>query len=448
MERQRLKVDITEGIIWKQLLLFAMPLLVSNILQQLYNTVDSAIVGKFINDDALAAVGSTGSLTGMLVGLFMGIATGAGVIIAQHYGARNIEKLQDAVHTAMALSVISSVILMVIGVWATPALLRIMGSPENVIDMSIEYLRVYFIGILPGMVYNIGSGVLRAVGDSKRPLYYLLIGCIINICLDLVFINVFHWGVAGAAWATNIAQVVSAVLVMMNLMKSTDVYKVHLKKIRIHMPMLGNIVRIGIPAGCQAVVISLSNVIIQSKINSFGSNAMAAASAMSKIDGFLYMLINAFGLAITTFVGQNIGAGKYDRVRQSVKTCMVMVIGSAAVLSCILTLNGRLLFTIFTNSEDVMVYAFKMMYLILPLYPLLSFAEVLSGATRGMGRSIVPMIISLAGMCIIRIIWIAVVPNLWQDISAVYLCYPVTWSLTGTAYVIYYLKISKNLEKT
>ena len=448
MERQKLRVDITQGIIWKQLLLFAMPLLVSNILQQLYNTADSAIVGKFISADALAAVGSTGSLTGMLIGLFMGIATGAGVIIAQHYGARNVEKLQDAVHTAMALSVISSVILMVLGVMATPVLLRIMKSPENVIDMSIEYLRVYFIGILPGMVYNIGSGVLRAVGDSKRPLYYLFIGCIINIGLDLVFINLFHWGVAGAAWATNIAQVISAVLVMINLMKSTEVYKVQLNKIRIHLPMLGNIVRIGIPAGFQAVVISLSNVIIQSRINLFGSNAMAAASAMSKIDGFLYMLINAFGLAITTFVGQNIGAGKYDRVRQSVKTCMFMVIGSATVLSFILTLNGKLLFSIFTNSDDVMFYAFKMMYLILPLYSLLSFAEVLSGAVRGMGRSIVPMIISLAGMCIIRIIWIAIVPNMWNDISAVYLCYPVTWTLTGTAYVIYYLKISKKLEKT
>ena len=447
MERQKLKVDITQGIIWKQLLLFAMPLLVSNILQQLYNTVDSAIVGKFISADALAAVGSTGSLTGMLVGLFMGIATGAGVIIAQHYGARNVEKLQDAVHTAMALSVISGVILMVLGVMATPTILRIMKSPANVIDMSIEYLWVYFVGILPGMVYNVGSGVLRAVGDSKRPLYYLFIGCIINIFLDLVFINVFHWGVAGAAWATNIAQTVSAVLVMMNLMRSTDVYKVHLRKIRMHIPMLKNIVRIGIPAGCQAVVISLSNVIIQSRINLFGSNAMAAASAMSKIDGFLYMLINAFGLAITTFVGQNIGAGKYDRVRQSVKTCMIMVIGSATVLSLILTLNGKLLFSIFTDSEDVMFYAFKMMYLILPLYSLLSFAEVLSGAVRGMGRSIVPMIISLVGMCVVRVIWIATVPNMWNDIAAVYLCYPVTWTLTGTAYVIYYLKISKKLEK-
>ena len=448
MGRQKLTVDITEGVIWKQLLLFAFPLLASNILQQLYNTVDSAIVGKFINAEALAAVGSTGSLTGMIIGLFMGIATGAGVVIAQYYGARDVDNLQDSIHTAMALSIISSLILMVLGTLSTPMLLRIMKSPADVIDMSIEYLQVYFIGIFPSMVYNIGAGILRAVGDSKRPLYYLLIGCIINICLDLVFINIFHWGVAGAAWATNIAQTVSAVLVMLNLMKSTDIYNVQLRKIRVHVHMIKRIVIIGVPAGLQAVVISLSNVIIQSRINMFGSSAMAAASAMSKIDGFLYMMINAFGLAITTFVGQNIGAGKYDRVKKSVKTCMFMVIGFGAVLSCILTLNGRLLFGIFTDSEDILFYGKKMMYLILPLYPILSFNEVLSGAVRGMGKSIVPMMISLLGMCVFRTIWIATVTTVWNDIIAVYICYPITWSITGIAFIIYYTKISKKMEIT
>jgi len=446
--RQKLTVDITEGVIWKQLLLFAFPLLASNILQQLYNTVDSAIVGKFINAEALAAVGSTGSLTGMIIGLFMGIATGAGVIIAQYYGARDVDNLQDSIHTAMALSIISSLILMVLGTLSTPMLLRIMKSPENVIDMSIEYLQVYFIGIFPSMVYNIGAGILRAVGDSKRPLYYLLIGCIINITLDLVFINVFHWGVAGAAWATNIAQTVSAVLVMWNLMKSTDIYNLQLKKIRVHLHMIKRIIVIGVPAGLQAVVISLSNVIIQSRINMFGSSAMAAASAMSKIDGFLYMMINAFGLAITTFVGQNIGAGKYDRVKKSVKTCMFMVIGFGAVLSFILTLNGRLLFGIFTDSEDILFYGKKMMYLILPLYPILSFNEVLSGAVRGMGKSFVPMMISLIGMCVFRTIWITTVTTVWNDIIAVYICYPITWSITGIAFIFYYIKISKKMEKT
>ena len=446
--RQKLTVDITEGVIWKQLLLFAFPLLASNILQQLYNTVDSAIVGKFISADALAAVGSTGSLTGMIIGLFMGIATGAGVIIAQYYGARDVDNLQDSIHTAMALSIISSLILMVLGTLSTPMLLRIMKSPENVIDMSIEYLQVYFIGIFPSMVYNIGAGILRAVGDSKRPLYYLLIGCIINITLDLVFINIFHWGVAGAAWATNIAQTVSAVLVMWNLMKSTDIYNLQLKKIRVHLHMIKRIVVIGVPAGLQAVVISLSNVIIQSRINMFGSSAMAAASAMSKIDGFLYMMINAFGLAITTFVGQNIGAGKYDRVKKSVKTCIFMVIGFGAVLSFILTLNGKFLFGIFTDSEDILFYGTKMMYLILPLYPILSFNEVLSGAVRGMGKSFVPMMISLIGMCVFRTIWIATVTTVWNDIIAVYMCYPITWSITGIAFIFYYIKISKKMEKT
>lgn len=446
MERQKLKVDITEGVIWKQLLLFAMPLLISNFLQQFYNTAGSAIVGKFISDDALAAVGSTGSLTGMIIGLFIGLATGAGVVIAQYFGARDVDNLQNSIHTALALSIISSVILMILGTLGAPALLRFMKSPENVIDMSVTYLRVYFIGILPSMIYNIGSGIMRAIGDSKRPLYYLLISCAVNIVLVLVFINVFHWGVAGVAWATNIAQLLSAVFVMMSLMKTTDIYRVDLRKIRIHPHMIQRIVKIGIPAGLQSVVISLSNVIIQSRINQFGSAAMAAASAMSKIDGFLYMLINAFGLAITTFVGQNIGAGKYERTRKSIKICMFMVIGLSIILSCILTLNGRFLFGIFTDSEDVLSFGRKMMYLILPLYPIFSFNEVLSGAIRGMGNSFVPMMISLIGMCIIRMIWIATVTKMWDDIIAVYLCYPITWTITGIVFIIYYTKISKKLE--
>lgn len=446
MERQKLKADITEGVIWKQLLLFAMPLLISNFLQQFYNTAGSAIVGKFISDDALAAVGSTGALTGMIIGLFIGLATGAGVVIAQYFGARDVDNLQDAIHTALALSVISSVILMVLGTTGAPALLRFMKSPENVIDMSVTYLRVYFIGILPSMVYNIGAGIMRAIGDSKRPLYYLLISCALNIILVLVFINVFHWGVAGVAWATNIAQLLSAVLVMMSLMKTTEIYRVEIKKIRIHPHMIQRIVKIGVPAGLQSVVISLSNVIIQSRINQFGSAAMAAASAMSKIDGFLYMLINAFGLAITTFVGQNIGAGKYERTRKSIKICMFMVIGLSIILSCILTLNGNFLFRIFTDSEEVLSFGRKMMYLILPLYPILSFNEVLSGAIRGTGNSIVPMVISLIGMCVIRMIWIATVTKMWDDIVAVYLCYPITWTVTGIVFIIYYIKTSKKLE--
>lgn len=447
MERQKLKVDITEGVIWKQLLLFALPLLVSNFLQQLYNTAASVIVGQFVGDNALAAVGSTGSLTSMIIGLFIGIATGAGVVIAQYYGARDFDNLQNSIHTAIALSIISGVFLMIIGIITTPLLLRLIKSPESVIDMSVTYLRIYFIGILPSMVYNIGSGILRAVGDSKRPLYYLLVGSVVNIGLELLFIVVFKWGVAGAAWATNVAQTVSAVLVLINLIKSNDIYKVYIKKIRIHLNMLKRIIKIGIPTGMQSVVISLANVIIQSKINTFGPSAMAAASAMSKIDGFLYMLIAAFGLAITTFVGQNMGAKKYQRIRKSIKVCMFMVLGTAAVLSFILILGREFLFGIFTDSDNVLAYGMTMFFILIPLYPIFSFTEVLSGAIRGTGRSFIPMIITLVGICILRILWIMTVANnLWNSIQGVYVCYPITWTVTGAAFLIYYVKISKKLE--
>lgn len=447
MERQKLKVDITEGVIWKQLLLFALPLLVSNFLQQLYNTAASVIVGKFVGDNALAAVGSTGSLTSMIIGLFIGIATGAGVVIAQYYGARDFDNLQNSIHTAVALSIISGVFLMIIGIITTPLLLRIMKSPESVIDMSVTYLRIYFIGILPSMVYNIGSGILRAVGDSKRPLYYLLVGSVVNIGLELLFIVVFKWGVAGAAWATNIAQTVSAILVLINLIKSNDIYKVYITKIRIHLNMLKRIIKIGIPTGMQSVLISLSNVIIQSKINTFGPSAMAAASAMSKIDGFLYMLITAFALAITTFVGQNMGAEKYQRIRKGIKICMFMVIGAAAVLSFILILSRKFLFGVFTESEVVFEYGMKMFFILVPLYPIFSFTEVLSGAIRGTGRSFIPMVITLVGICTLRILWIMIVANNWlNSIQGVYVCYPITWVITGAAFLIYYVKISKKLE--
>lgn len=421
MGAQKLNVNITEGIIWKQISLFALPLLISNFLQQFYYTTDAAIVGKFIGDKALASVGSTGALISMVVGLFMGLATGAGVIIAQYYGAGDTRNLQDSIHTAAALNIVSGVALTFLGTVFAPQLLMLMRIPEEALGMAAEYLRIYFMGILPAMIYNMGAGALRATGDSTRPLYYLIITCIINVMLDLLFTARFKWGVAGAAWATNISQLISAALVTLNLTSTTEVYKLHIKKIKFHKKILISIIKLGFPAGLQSVVTALSNVIIQSRVNMFGALTMAAWTAIGRIDGFIYMPINAFGLAITTFVGQNFGARKYGRVKKSVKVCMTMIMGISVLLSAALTLNGRFMYQIFTDSADVVNYGMSMLYIIVPLYPLFALNEVLTGAIRGLGRSFSPMFISLLGMCAFRIFYITVITS-YGRISPPFAC--------------------------
>lgn len=322
-EKSKQENKITEGVIWKQLLLFFFPILFGTFFQQLYNAADAVIVGQFVGKEALSAVGgTTGTVINLLVGFFIGLGSGATVVISQYYGAKREEMVSFAVHTAIAFSLAAGLILMLIGLPLAPAILRSMSTPEDVLDLGILYIRIYFLGMIGNLIYNMGSGILRAVGDSKRPLYFLIASCLTNIVLDLLFVVCFKMGVAGAALATILSQLLSAVLVIIVLMRTKDMYHLELKKIGFDKRMFRRIIRIGFPAGLQSVMYSLSNLIIQVAINKEGTDTVAAWTVYGKIDVMFWMVINAFGISVTTFVGQNFGAGKLDRVKKGIRTCL------------------------------------------------------------------------------------------------------------------------------
>lgn len=435
---------ITQGVIWKQLLIFFFPILLGTFFQQLYNAADAIIVGRYVGKEALSAVGgSTGMLTQVVVGFFVGLSSGAAVIISQYYGAKKPEMVGYAVHTSIAFSIIASVVFMILGIWLTPAMLMAMGTPEDVLGLSVLYLRIYFAGIAGNLLYNIGAAILRASGDSRRPFYFLIAGCLTNIVLDLLFVRGFGMGVMGAALATIISQALSAVLVIIILMRATDMYRLDWKYVRVDGRMMKRIIRIGFPAGLQSVMYSSSNVIIQSSINSLGTDTVAAWAAYSKIDGVFWMIVSAFGIAATTFVGQNYGAGKIDRVRGGVRTCMGMTICSAVLLSALIYNWGIFGFALFTTDEAVIRIGIAMMRYMTPYYVAYVAIEILSGALRGVGDSWIPMIICLVGICAVRIGWILIVVPQKKDIYCIMFSYPLTWILTTIMFIIYYLFFSK-----
>ena len=319
----QIRNQITEGVIWKQLLLFFFPILFGTFFQQLYNTTDAVIVGNFVGKEALAAVGGpAATLINLLVGFFIGLSSGSTVIISQYYGAGNKDDVKKAVHTSIALSLASGAVIMALGLLFSRPALQAMNTPLEILELSTVYMRIYFLGVIPALIYNIGSGILRAVGDSKRPLYFLILSCIANIILDIFFVVVLKLGVAGVAIATSLSQVISAVMVIWALVKAEDSYRLYLREIRFSPFFLRNIIRIGLPAGLQSSMYSVSNLIVQSSINSFGTDTVAAWTAYGKVDGIFWMIMGAYGVAITTFAGQNFGAGKYDRIRKSVRVCM------------------------------------------------------------------------------------------------------------------------------
>lgn len=437
-ERRKTKqVIMTEGVIWKQLIAFSIPLLIGNIFQQLYNTVDSIVVGNYIGSEALAAVGSSNSLINLIIGMFMGIATGAGVIISQYYGARAKDKLHWAVHTCMALSMIGGFFLIFLGVFLSPVILKLMGTPEEVMVNSTVYLRIFFCGSLFNLVYNMGAGVLRAVGDSKRPLYYLCVSSVVNIVLDLAFVVVFHLGIAGVGYATIIAQAVSAWLTLRALVKTDDIYKVVLKSIKIDMRMLKRILKIGIPSGIQQSIISLSNVIVQANVNSFGAAAMAGFGAYSKIDGFVMLPLQSFCMAATTFTGQNIGAKKIDRVKKGIFEGIAISLVYTLILSVALYFNVDKILGIFSRDTLVISYGHITMYILLPFYFTLAFHQILMGSFRGAGKTMVSMLIGVGNMCILRMIYINVFVPFFPTYEAVMWCYPITWATTVLMDVLY-----------
>ena len=429
---------MTEGVIWKKILLFSLPLLLGNVFQQLYNTVDSIIVGNYIGGDALAAVGTSGPIINLLVGFFMGIATGAGVVIARYFGARDEQGVHDAVHTTLAATIFGGLFLMVIGVLLSPLVVRLIGVPENIMADSISYLRIYFGGIIAMMVYNMGAGILRAVGDSKTPLYFLIISSIVNIILDMLFVIVFDMGVAGVAWATLIAQAVSATLTIITLCRVKTSYRVYLQQIRIRIPYLKEIIRIGLPSGLQNAIISMSNIVVQSYINSFGSAAIAGYSTYGKVDAFALMPVMSLSMAVTTFTSQNIGAQNYDRVRKGVKTGLLMSCGTAIVLTTGVVIFARPLLGIFTNDQQIIDYGLLTMTYQAPFYVILGLNNTLAGILRGAGKASVPSIIMAANMCGVRILWLTILMPIFHSIIVVYLAFSITWTTTGLCLIWYY----------
>ena len=350
---EKIKNGITEGVIWKQLLLFFFPILIGTFFQQLYNTVDTIIVGQFVGTEALAAVGTTGTVINLLVGFFVGVASGATVIISQYFGANDRESLSKSVHTSMVLAVAGGVVIMVIGIVTARPTMLAMGVPDDIMDDAVLYMNVYYLGIIGNLIYNIGTGVLRAIGDCRMPLYVLIVCCLANVVLDLLFVVVFHWGVFGVAFATVLSQLISAVLLMIRLMGTQEAYRVELRKIRFHKDILKNVVRIGLPAGLQSVMYSFSNILIQASINSFGTTAIAAWAAIGKIDGFIWMVMNAFGIAVTTFAGQNFGARQYDRMKRCTRVGLGMCLGTIIALSALLFIFRYQLLMFFTGDAEV-----------------------------------------------------------------------------------------------
>ena len=439
-EKSKNRGLMTEGVIWKEILLFSIPLLLGNLFQQLYNAVDSVVVGNYIGAQALAAVGSSAPVINLLVSFFMGLAVGAGVIISRYFGARKKEELHIAVHTSLALTFAAGLVMTLIGVLISPYVLQWVGTPSDVMESSVLYLRIYFLGILSVMVYNMGSGILRAVGDSRNPLYFLIVSSVTNIILDMLFVIVFHMGIAGVGWATLIAQTISAVLTMLLLMRTKEEYQVKLKHIRFHKHMLYEIVRLGLPSGLQNAIVSFSNVIVQSNINAFGSLAMAGCGSYTKIDGFAILPVMSYSMALTTFTGQNMGAKKYDRVKQGAKTGILMSVITIVCISALLLMLGPNVLAIFSSDPTVINYGLYIMHVLAPGYIFLAISHAFNGIIRGAGITTVPMIVMVTCWCGLRMAWILTSVPLFHDIGVVFMGWPLTWIASALWLFLYYRK--------
>ena len=435
------KSVLTEGSIAKGIISFAIPMFLGQLFQQFYNMADSLIVGNFLGSEALAAVTSTGSLTFLLVGFFNGTAMGAGVVIARYFGAKDYEKLKLAVHTNVAFAFVCGILMTIVGVTFSPYVLKLMGTPAEVFPQSVTYLRVYFTGALAVVLYNVCMGILQAVGDSRHPLYYLIISSCTNVVLDFIFCGVFHLGVGYAALATVISQFVSVVLCLTKLIRSEEVYKVNVKKIQMDKDMLGQIVRIGLPTGLQTSIISLANVVVQSNINSFGKMAMAGCGAHSRVEGFAFLPVTCFSNALTTFVGQNLGAKKYERVKKGAVFGVLCTIALAEGIGIIMYRFAPQLIALFDSNPEVVHFGTMQMRTTTLFYFLMAFTHVVAAIMRGAGRSAVPMYVMLAAWCVIRITYITIMVRFIPDIRVVFSAYPVTWSISTIIFLIYIFKV-------
>ena len=448
-KKNKYEMDMCSGSILSKMLLFTLPLMASSILQLLFNAADTIVVGKFAGDHALAAVGSNGSLINLLVNFFMGLSVGTNVLVARYYAANQKKDLQETIHTSIFLSIVSGIFLAIIGCMSARTLLGWMKTPEEVIDLSAVYLRIYFLGMIALMVYNFGAAILRAVGDTRRPLYYLTISGVINVVLNLLFVIVFHMSVAGVALATVISEVISAVLVLRCLLKNEGMIHLEWKMLRIHKDKVIRILRIGLPASVQGIVFALSNVIIQSSVNSFGAVTVAGNSAAANIEGFVYVAMNAFYQTSISFVSQNYGAGKSERLNRIVLCAQLSVLAVGLLLGNLAVVFGRPLLSLYTSNDVVIEAGMRRLSVISRTYALCGMMDVMVGALRGLGHAILPMIVSMIGACGLRLLWIFTFFQMeeFHSVFSLYMTYPVSWILTGGTHMICYLLIRKRMEK-
>ena len=439
-------VDMTQGSITRHLITFALPLLAGNVFQQMYNMVDTWVVGNYVSNEAFSAVGSVGPIVNMLIGFFMGLSSGAGVVISQYYGARRFREVQETVHTAIVMTLILGVAFTGVGLGMIPFMLDLMNTPANVLPESTAYLTIYFAGILGLMLYNIGSGILRAVGDSQRPFYFLVVCAVINTVLDLVFVLVFHMGVEGVALATIIAQGVSAALVLIALLRADECIKLRLGSLKLHWSMLKKIIRVGIPAAIQMAITAFSNIFVQSYINYFGADCMSGWTAYSKVDQLLFLPMQSIALASTTFVGQNLGRNLPERARAGVRQSLIIAIVSTLLLMVPVMIFAAPVVRFFNAKPEVGEYGTMLLRLMTPFYVLCCFNQVLGGALRGAGNSKATMVIMLLSFVAFRQVYLFAVSRICNEIIPIAMGYPAGWLLCSTITLIYYKKTS--LTKT
>ena len=431
---------MTEGSIWKHLLFFAIPIFWGNLFQQLYNAADSLIVGNFLGSAALAAVSSSGNLIFLMVGFFNGLAMGAGVVISRYFGAGDMKNMRKAIHTTVAVGFFCGIILTVIGVVAAPQILVLIGTPAEVLPNSITYFRIYFMGSVAFVMYNCCVGVLQSVGDSKHPLIYLIISSVVNIVLDLLFIGVFHMGVGAAAAATIISQFISAILCIWHLIKGPEETKLHLKELRIHKDLLSQILKNGIPAGVNNSIISIANVFVQSNINSFGALAVAGCGAYAKIQGFAFLPVTCFTMALATFISQNLGAKKVDRVKKGVAYGVFACMIAAELIGICSNILAPHLIALFDRTPEVIAYGVQYAKTDTLFYFLLAFSHCMAAIFRGAGKATVPMYVMMIFWCFVRVGYISIILKFIPEIGMIFWAYPLTWALSSIVFLIYYFK--------
>lgn len=440
MNNQSSATLMTTGSIWKKIIAFAIPLFLGNLFQQFYNTADSLIVGNFLGSSALAAVSSSGNLIFLMVGFFNGLAVGAGVVVARYFGAKKFDIVQRAIHTIVTLGFFCGIALTVAGVVAAPQILVLMGTPDEVLPNSVTYFRIYFCGSLAFVMYNFLVGILQAVGDSRHPLMYLIFSSITNIVLDLIFVAVFHFGVGAAALATIISQFLSALLCFLHLLKGPKEYRIYLSKLRIDPLMLRQIISNGLPAGLQNSIISLANVVVQSNINKFGQMAVAGCGSYSKIEGFAFLPITCFALALTTFISQNLGAKEYKRAKKGAVFGVVCSVVTAELVGVVIYTFAPYFIAAFNSTPEVLSYGVAQAYTASLFYFLLAFSHCMAGILRGAGKSTVPMFVMLVCWCIIRVSYISIAVHFIPDIRVIFWAYPLTWCLSSIVFLLYFLR--------